>query len=127
MFRRFAVFLMVSSGLALLAFAGYGCSTSTSDLTFISTVTNGHDHSVTISGPNIDNPPAGTTTIETTEGGAIPHTHFITLSQTDYQKIKDDELVAATTSVTENHTHVFALQKGNEVPATGGGSGGSGY
>ncbi len=123
MFRKSLFLLLAVAAVAFLAVGGFACSTNTPDLTFISSVTNGHDHSVTISGTDIDNPPSDNKTIQTTEGGAIAHFHTITLTKGDYQTLKDDGAVAVTTSVTNDHTHVFDLQKGNEVST----SGSSGY
>jgi hypothetical protein len=104
--------------LAVLLSAGVlscgGKSVSTGDITVTSSVSIAHSHQVTISGADIDNPPAGGRTITTTSYGDYyinSHSHTITLTQQDFQTIKNGGTVTVTTSVALDHTHTFTIKK----------------
>ncbi|OGO05839.1 MAG: hypothetical protein A2Y60_01500 [Chloroflexi bacterium RBG_13_54_9] len=98
--------------LSLLLVVGSGCTAATKDFTITSSVDVDHSHKVTISGADIESPPAGKT-ITTTQDGAVPHTHTITFTKQDYETIKKGEVVNVTSSAfpANNHTHKFAIKK----------------
>src|SRR5512137_472200 len=78
---------------------GLGCSkksASTGDITVTSSVNAGHTHDVTISGTDINSPPAADKTITTTF--AAGHSHTITLTPQDYESIKAGGEVSVTSS-----------------------------
>ncbi len=114
MSRKSLIGLLVLGVVALL-FSGVlscGKSTSPGDITVtssVSSVTGDHSHQVTISGSDIDNPPAGGRTITTTYVNY--HSHTITLTQQDFQTIKDGGTVNVTTSEASGHTHTFTIKK----------------
>ena len=98
--------------LAVLLSAGVlscGKSASPGDITVTSSVDVGHSHQVTISGPDIDNPPTAGKTITTTYVDF--HSHTITLNQQDYQTIKNGGTVTVTTSEVNGHTHTFTIKE----------------
>ena len=80
-----------------------------SDITVTSSVNSGHSHQVTISGTDIESPPATDKTIDTTSSGV--HKHTITLTSQDYQSIKDGTEGAVTSSSSGGHTHTFTIKK----------------
>ena len=92
----------------------FATSGATGDITVTSSVTLGHTHQVTISGADIDNPPVGGRTITTTtytDAYYNSHSHTITLTQQDFQTIKDGGTVTVTTNVVNDHTHTFTIHK----------------
>ena len=97
----------------LLSFGGVACSNSPAagqeDITAISSVDAGHSHDVTISGADIENPPAANKIINTTYDDG--HRHTITLTQQDYQTLKDGGVVTVTDSLVAGHTHTYAISK----------------
>ena len=104
--------LVLGVMLAVLLSAGVlscGKSASPGDITVTSSVSAGHSHQVTISGADINNPPTGGKTISTTYVNS--HTHTITLTQQDYQTIKNGGTVTVTTSEVNGHTHTFTIKK----------------
>jgi len=91
--------------------AGLACSkksASSGDMTVTSSIDSGHSHQVTISGTDIERPPATDKTIDTTSTG---HKHTITLTSQDYQSIKDGNEVTVTSSSNSGHTHTFKIKK----------------
>jgi len=122
MSRKSVISLLIISMVVLLLTAGLiggGCSKATADITVTSSVTLGHTHQVTISAADISSPPAADKIINTT--AANGHYHTITLSPQDYQTLQSGGTVTVTTSVVNDHTHTFTIQKGQSS------SGGSGY
>lgn len=99
--------------LAVLAIAaGVACgqeSQSTGDITVTSSVDSGHTHAVTISGADIDSPPAADKTINATY--AAGHLHTITLTPQDYASIRGGGEVTATSSYNAGHTHTFVISR----------------
>jgi ABC-type glycerol-3-phosphate transport system substrate-binding protein len=94
--------------------SGTGTPTATvsvapQDITVTSSVNAGHTHNITISGTDIENPPAGGKTIDTTYNSG--HRHTITLTQQDYQTIKDGGVVTVTDSLVAGHTHTYVIHK----------------
>jgi hypothetical protein len=103
--------LVLGVMLAVLLSAGVlscGKSTSPGDITVTSSVSAGHSHQITISGADINNP-STQKTISTTYVNF--HTHTITLTQQDYQTIKNGGTVTVTTSEVNGHTHTFTIKK----------------
>ena len=97
--------------LVLGTLAGLACSkksASSGDITVTSSIDSGHSHQVTISGTDIENPPATDKTIDTTSTG---HKHTITLTSQEYQSIKDGTEVTVTSSSSSGHTHTFKIKK----------------
>ena len=91
--------------------AGLACSkksASSGDITVTSSIDAGHSHQVTISGTDIESPPATDKTIDTTSTG---HKHTITLTSQDYQSIKDGNEVSVTSSSNSGHTHTLNIKK----------------
>lgn len=91
---------------------GLGCSkksASTGDITVTSSVNAGHTHDVTISGTDINNPPAAGKTIDTTYSGG--HRHTITLTTQDYESIQSGNEVTVESSSVSGHTHTFVIKK----------------
>jgi hypothetical protein len=91
---------------------GLACSkksTSAGDLTVTSSVNAGHTHQVTISGTDINNPPAADKTIDTTYSAG--HRHTITLTTQDYETIKNGGEVTVESSSVSGHTHTFVIKK----------------
>jgi hypothetical protein len=79
------------------------------DIIVTSSVDAGHTHDVTISGADIENPPAAGKTIDTTYNSG--HRHTVTLTQQDYQTIKDGGEVTVTDSLFGGHTHTYVIHK----------------
>lgn len=105
--------LAVGLIVALLAFGGLACSkspaTGQEDITATSSSDVGHSHDVTISGADIENPPAVDDTIDTTYSGG--HKHTITLTRQDYESIKNGGEVTVNSSSYGEHTHTFVIKK----------------
>ena len=94
--------------------SGNGTPTATvsvgqQDITITSSVNAGHTHDITISGADIENPPAGGKTIDSTYNSG--HRHTVTLTQQDYQTIKDGGVVTVTDSLVAGHTHTYVIHK----------------
>jgi len=79
------------------------------NITITSSFDAGHTHDVTISGADIENPPAVNRTINTTYDDG--HRHTITLTQQDYQTIKDGSEVTVIDSRVGGHTHTYVIKK----------------
>ena len=82
---------------------------SIGDVTVTSSVNAGHTHDVTISGADIENPPAAGKTIDTTYNSG--HRHTLTLTQQDFETIKNGGEVTVTDSLFGSHTHTYVIQK----------------
>jgi len=92
--------------------SGIGTPTATisiGDITVMSSVNAGHTHDVTISGADIENPPAGGKTIDTTYNSG--HRHTLTLTQQDFETIKNGGEVTVTDSLFGSHTHTYVISK----------------
>ena len=101
------VVLLVAGGATSLACSKK--STSTGDVTLTSSVNAGHSHDVTISGADIESPPAADKTIDTTYSAG--HRHTITLTPQDYESIKNGGEVTVTSSSVGGHTHTFVIKR----------------
>jgi hypothetical protein len=98
----------------------YGCgpsatpttSTAGKDLVVTSTVNEGHTHDVAIKSYDITDPPVSDK-FTTTKAGVGLHTHTVTMTQPEFQAIKDGKEVTVSTSVVMdyNHTHKFVIKK----------------
>jgi hypothetical protein len=82
---------------------------SIGDITVTSSVNAGHTHDVTISGADIENPPAGGKTIDTTYNSG--HRHTLTLTQQDFETIKNGGEITVTDSLFGSHTHTYVIHK----------------
>ena len=91
---------------------GLACSkksASAGDITVTSSINAGHSHDVTISGTDINNPPAADKTIDTTYSAG--HRHTITVTAQDYESIKNGGEVTVTSSSVGGHTHTFVIKR----------------
>jgi len=84
-------------------------SASAGDITVTSSVNAGHTHQVTISGTDINNPPAADKTIDTTYSAG--HFHTIILTTQDYESIQSGNEVTVVSSSVSGHTHTFVIKK----------------
>ena len=111
--RSLVSVLVVGLIVSLLVFGGVACSKSPAagqgDITVTSSVNAGHSHQVTISGADIENPPAAGKTIDTTSNSG--HSHTVTLTQQDYQSIKNGGEVTVNASSSGGHIHTFVITK----------------
>jgi hypothetical protein len=92
--------------------SGTGTPTATisiGDITVTSSVNAGHTHDITISGADIENPPAAGKTIDTIYNSG--HRHTVTLTQQDYQTLKDGGEVTVNDSLVAGHTHTYVIHK----------------
>jgi hypothetical protein len=76
-----------------------------------SSITDGHTHAVCIPGSDIASVRAGSTggayTTTVTDG----HSHGLVLDPPELETLHDGPTVTATTSVAQDHTHTFVLQR----------------
>jgi len=75
---------------------------------FTSSAVLGHSHRITIQKSEIETPPTGGISRETTSDSA--HTHTFVMSETELTNAKTGP-VAVTTGDTGGHTHDFTIQK----------------
>ena len=74
-----------------------------------------HRHTVTIEYRDVDDSPSGGRTLSTSSsGGAYGHFHGLTLTRSDFQALKDGQVLTKTTSTDSGHSHAFTI----EVPAS---------
>ncbi len=85
-----------------------GPSDSTSR-TFTSSSDTGHTHSVTMARSEIDSPPAGGISRQTTSNSG--HTHTFTLTQAQLTTVQGGGTVSTTTSSDTGHSHTFSINK----------------
>ena len=99
----------------VLVMLGFGCSSSSpempddSEQTFVSSVEEGHTHTVTIQKSEVENPPGGGINRSTTSGGG--HTHSFSMTQQQLQDVKDGQTVTVTDSVSSGHSHQYQISK----------------
>lgn len=106
-----------SFGLALLLQSG--CSSSdngspsgpsdSTNHTFTSSSDTGHTHSVTMARSEIDSPPSGGISRQTTSNSG--HTHTFTMTQAQLTTVQGGGTVSTTTSSDASHTHTFSISK----------------
>jgi hypothetical protein len=75
---------------------------------FTSTVVSGHSHTITIQKSEIETPPTGGISRETSS--FYGHTHTFTMTETQLTDAKTGPVVI-TTSVASGHSHDFTIQK----------------
>jgi hypothetical protein len=123
--RRELVTLFVTSlvpGIASVACGGkvedQGTSTSTSPtnptaacdgLAATSTNVQDHVHNVCVPLADLANPPAAGATYTTTTANG--HVHTLQLTQAQLQQLSQGVVVSMTTSVAEDHVHIFTMQR----------------
>jgi len=75
---------------------------------FTSTLVGGHTHTITIQKSEIETPPTGGISRQTSSTG---HTHTFTMSEVNLTTVKGGTPVVVTTGDTNAHTHDFTIQK----------------
>jgi len=97
-------------------------SATTKSFLFMSSVTNGHSHQITLGMRDIGQPPEGgiAENTTTTEG----HFHAVTLSVTELLMTSDNRIVNKNTSIVEGHMHTFQFSLASGM-AVGGFDGGA--
>jgi hypothetical protein len=116
-----AEFLKVMGAGTLVALAGSAvtaCKSSSTtpsnpdSHTFTSTGpsdnSSGHTHTITIQKTEVETPPAGGISRETSTNG---HSHTFTMTAANLADVKAGTAVTVTTSNTSGHTHDFAISK----------------
>ncbi|MGA9523982.1 MAG: hypothetical protein WBV82_21150 [Myxococcaceae bacterium] len=78
-------------------------------LTFTSSVSNGHTHTVQIQSSELTSPPAGGFTRDTSITSG--HLHTVELTEADLSSIEAGNTVTKTTSLVGGHTHMFTFTK----------------
>ena len=106
-----------SFGLALLLQSG--CSSSdngspsgpsdNTSRTFASSTDAGHSHSVTIARTEVDSPPSGGISRQTTSNSG--HTHTFTMTQAQLTSVQGGGTVSTITSSDAGHSHTFSINK----------------
>jgi hypothetical protein len=91
--------------------------TATSN-TFTSSTVQGHNHTVTVAQNEINSPPSGGISRETSSSAVsygTGHTHTFTMTQTQLTSVMNGTTVTIETSATDggsgSHTHVFSIAK----------------
>lgn len=85
---------------------GPGDSSSRS---FVSSTDDGHTHSVTLNRSEVDSPPSGGVSRQTSSSSG--HTHTFTMTQAQLQSVQGGGTVSTTTSSDSGHTHTFSISK----------------
>jgi len=75
---------------------------------FTSSNDQGHTHTITIQRTEIETPPAGGISRQTSANG---HTHTFTMTQAEMTNVKNGTSVTVTTSDSNGHSHTFTIQK----------------
>ncbi len=76
--------------------------------TFTSSSNQGHTHNITIQKTEIETPPAGGLSRQTSANG---HTHTFTMNDAELTSVKNGTTVVVTTSDSNGHSHNFTIQK----------------
>ena len=108
---------------AMAALAGCGSSNSATSFDVVSSVVNGHTHSITVLDADVANPPAVGVVYTTTFAGG--HVHTVPVSRTELLAIQAAQSVNETSSLGGQvpHEHTFAIA----MPRSSSGNGRSGY
>ena len=81
--------------------------------TFLSSVVEDHEHQVVLQTADVDAPPAAGVTLTTNAASGTPHTHTVTLTQAQLQRLaRGDRLTGIQTSeaaLPQPHSHTFDL------------------
>ncbi len=101
----------------LLLLSGVGCKSNEQPLppatggaqNFIGSVSQNHSHTVSIQRTEVENPPSGGITRQTSSFDY--HTHTFTMTQSQLQAVKDGQSIKITDSMVSGHTHDYQIQK----------------
>ena len=114
-----AEFLKVMGAGTLVALAGSAVTACKSSSTtpsnptdsrmFTSSTIQNHTHTITIQKTEVETPPAGGISRETSS--ASGHTHTFTMTADDLANVKSGTAVNIDTAVTSAHLHTFTIQK----------------
>ena len=113
--KEFLLAGLAASAGALAALTQSRCSSSTSppppttQRAFTSTNVNGHTHQITIQRAEVQTPPAGGISRQTSSGGG--HTHTFTMSQAQLQTCMGGGSVTLNDAVTDLHQHSYTITK----------------
>lgn len=115
--RRRDFFINGIRGLSgvLLVLGGSACKSSTTpstpgtSKTFTSTDVQYHTHTVTIQRSEIDTPPSGGISRQTST--ASSHSHTFTMSQDQLMSVQGGSSVQIETDVVSGHSHTFTISK----------------
>jgi hypothetical protein len=114
---RRAEFLKVLGAGTLAALAGSALSacknsTTPSDPTaskvFTSQATQGHNHTITIAKTEVESPPTGGISRETSANG---HTHTFTMTAAELATVRGRTPVDVVTGNTSGHNHIFTISR----------------
>jgi len=75
---------------------------------FTSSSEQGHAHTITIEKTEIESPPAGGISRQTSANG---HTHTFTMTAVELTDVKNGTAVGVTTADSNGHSHNFTIQK----------------
>jgi hypothetical protein len=77
--------------------------------TFVSSSDDGHTHSVTVNRSEVDSPPSGGISRQTTSNSG--HTHTFTMTQAQLMSVQGGGTVTTTTTSDAGHTHTVTVSK----------------
>lgn len=77
--------------------------------TFTSNTVDGHTHTVTLEKSEIENPPDGGISKNTSYSGG--HTHTFSMTQQQLMDVKNGQTVTVSDSVVSNHQHDYDISK----------------
>jgi len=77
-------------------------------MVFTSSSDQGHNHTITIQKTEIQAPPAGGISRQTSANG---HTHTFTMSEAELTTVRNGTAVVVTTADSNGHSHRFTIQK----------------
>ena len=72
-----------------------------------SSISDGHNHSVSVSRSNVNTPPTGSVTLTTSSAG---HVHTITLTTSDYESLMKGDTIIITSTNVSGHMHTFSIK-----------------
>jgi len=108
-FLHFAAGATVLLGVAQAACKNTPTTPTVPDsMVFTSSSDQGHNHTITIQKTEIQAPPAGGISRQTSANG---HTHTFTMTEAELTNVKNGTPVIVTTSDTGGHSHNFTIQK----------------
>jgi hypothetical protein len=81
---------------------------SDSEKIFTSNLVGGHNHTITIKKTEVESPPSGGISRDTTLNG---HLHTFAMSAADLTNVRGGASVNIDTSETNGHIHTFSIQK----------------
>ena len=80
-----------------------------SSRSFVSSTDDGHVHSVTLNRSEVDSPPSGGVSRQTSSSSG--HTHTFTITQAQLTTVQGGGTVSTVTSSDSGHTHTFSISK----------------